>query len=202
MTGVAGFVSFMVAFLGFRKLVKMRKVGLSHSTNSPKPRRPWIPLPLRRRSQEGWFWRSLTWIHLPVFYSEPVHYRVCHGGTTYLTLLTWSCIIMKQTQYMCDFIPTWSGTTLVSYRNGLWARVYTCLQPWLVVYDWLYYMRGDEYKRDRSHSTHSGLILHTQQVTGKQSPSWISNHHTRYARGQLALPRGTIINSRILQRVS
>ncbi|KAJ4497723.1 hypothetical protein C8R41DRAFT_820834 [Lentinula lateritia] len=55
MTGVAGFVSFMVAFLGFRKLVKMRKVGLSHSTNSPKPRRPWIPLPLRRRSQEGWF---------------------------------------------------------------------------------------------------------------------------------------------------
>ncbi|KAJ4479372.1 Mg2+ transporter protein cora-like protein [Lentinula aciculospora] len=56
MSGVAGFASFMVAFLGLRKLVKMRKVGLSHSSsNSPKPRRPWLPIPLRRRSQDGWF---------------------------------------------------------------------------------------------------------------------------------------------------
>ncbi|KIK67883.1 hypothetical protein GYMLUDRAFT_36679 [Collybiopsis luxurians FD-317 M1] len=53
MTGIAGLASFLVAFVGFRKLVKIRKVGLSRS--SSKSRRPWLPLPLRRRSQEGWF---------------------------------------------------------------------------------------------------------------------------------------------------
>ncbi|KAJ3793139.1 hypothetical protein GGU11DRAFT_749198 [Lentinula aff. detonsa] len=55
MTGVAGFASFMVAFLGFRKLVKMRKIGLSQPSSDSKPRRPWLPLPLRRRNPEGWF---------------------------------------------------------------------------------------------------------------------------------------------------
>ncbi|KAE9404963.1 cora-domain-containing protein [Gymnopus androsaceus JB14] len=52
MTGAAGLASFLVAFIGFRKLANLRKIGLSRS---PKPQRPWLPLPLRRRSQDGWF---------------------------------------------------------------------------------------------------------------------------------------------------
>ncbi|KAJ3760010.1 magnesium transporter [Lentinula raphanica] len=55
MTGIAGFASFMVAFLGFRKLVKIRRIGLSYSSTNSKPQRPWLPLPLRRRTPEGWF---------------------------------------------------------------------------------------------------------------------------------------------------
>ncbi|KAF5390724.1 hypothetical protein D9757_002583 [Collybiopsis confluens] len=54
MSGMAGLASFLVAYLGFRKLAKIRKVGLSRPS-SQKSRRPWLPLPLRRRSQEGWF---------------------------------------------------------------------------------------------------------------------------------------------------
>ncbi|KAF9075230.1 hypothetical protein BDP27DRAFT_1257704 [Rhodocollybia butyracea] len=61
MTGIAGLASFMVAFLGFRKLANIRKVGTGRSsqdlaTNSRKRRsRTWLPLPLRRRSEGGWF---------------------------------------------------------------------------------------------------------------------------------------------------
>ncbi|KAF8880068.1 Mg2+ transporter protein cora-like protein [Infundibulicybe gibba] len=55
MTAVSTTLALLVAWAGFRRLAKIRKVGLSNTQNSSKPRRPWLPLPLRRRSPEGWF---------------------------------------------------------------------------------------------------------------------------------------------------
>ncbi|KAF8067752.1 cora-domain-containing protein [Lyophyllum atratum] len=52
-TGSAA-LALLVAWMGLRKLAKIRKVGLSSSPNSQKARKPWLPLPLRRRSQDGW----------------------------------------------------------------------------------------------------------------------------------------------------
>ncbi|KIJ63040.1 hypothetical protein HYDPIDRAFT_176130 [Hydnomerulius pinastri MD-312] len=55
-TAIAG----LVAWAGLWRLAKIRKVGLTNSHSSKrgvselKPRGPWIPLPLRRRSSDGW----------------------------------------------------------------------------------------------------------------------------------------------------
>lgn len=37
-----------------RRLAKIRRVGLSNSQNSKKSSKPWLPLPLRRRTPDGW----------------------------------------------------------------------------------------------------------------------------------------------------
>lgn len=38
----------------FLRLAKIRKVGLGNSNNSRARRRPWLPLPLRHRTPDGW----------------------------------------------------------------------------------------------------------------------------------------------------
>ncbi|KAJ6608245.1 hypothetical protein B0H10DRAFT_2068749 [Mycena sp. CBHHK59/15] len=53
MTGFATMLAAMVAWTGLRKLAKIRKVGLSN-THSSKSRKPWLPLPLRQRTPDGW----------------------------------------------------------------------------------------------------------------------------------------------------
>ncbi|KAF8636345.1 hypothetical protein AX16_010998 [Volvariella volvacea WC 439] len=51
MSASSAAIAVLVAWAGFRRLVKIRKVGLS--SNSPNRRR-WLPLPLRRRNPDGW----------------------------------------------------------------------------------------------------------------------------------------------------
>jgi magnesium transporter len=47
-------VAVLVAWAGFRRLAKIRKVGLSNTSSNRGTRKPWLPLPLRRRRDEGW----------------------------------------------------------------------------------------------------------------------------------------------------
>ncbi|KAH9477462.1 Mitochondrial inner membrane magnesium transporter LPE10 [Psilocybe cubensis] len=54
MTGLSATLAFLVAFTGFRKLSKIRKVGLSSTTQKLKPTKQWLPLPLRNRIPGGW----------------------------------------------------------------------------------------------------------------------------------------------------
>ncbi|KAJ7054521.1 hypothetical protein C8F01DRAFT_1163681 [Mycena amicta] len=55
MTGFATVLAAMVASVGLRRLAKIRKVGLSTSSNNARARRrPWLPLPLRQRNPDGW----------------------------------------------------------------------------------------------------------------------------------------------------
>ncbi|PPQ88528.1 hypothetical protein CVT25_009908 [Psilocybe cyanescens] len=54
MTGLSATLAFLVAFTGFRKLAKIRKVGLSSTTQKRKPTKTWLPLPLRNRIPGGW----------------------------------------------------------------------------------------------------------------------------------------------------
>jgi len=45
----------VVASTGLRRLAKIRKVGLSDTSHNRKTtRKPWLPLPLRRRSSDLW----------------------------------------------------------------------------------------------------------------------------------------------------
>ncbi|KAK2465603.1 hypothetical protein APHAL10511_002495 [Amanita phalloides] len=53
MTALASSVAFLVAWAGFRRLAKIRKVGLSGNYNT-KSSKPYLPLPLRKRNLEGW----------------------------------------------------------------------------------------------------------------------------------------------------
>ncbi|KAJ7636878.1 Mg2+ transporter protein cora-like protein [Roridomyces roridus] len=55
--GVAAFATALaggVAASALRRLAKIRKVGLSNNSGPGRQRKPWLPLPLRRRSPEGW----------------------------------------------------------------------------------------------------------------------------------------------------
>ncbi|GLB39095.1 putative transporter [Lyophyllum shimeji] len=54
MSAASAALALLVAWTGLRKLAKIRRVGLSKSQNSQKARRPWLPLPLRSRSSDGW----------------------------------------------------------------------------------------------------------------------------------------------------
>ncbi|KAJ6572167.1 hypothetical protein B0H19DRAFT_1132769 [Mycena capillaripes] len=54
MTGFATALAAMVAITGLRRLAKIRKVGLGNSNNSRARRKPWLPLPLRHRTPDGW----------------------------------------------------------------------------------------------------------------------------------------------------
>ncbi|TFK41455.1 magnesium transporter [Crucibulum laeve] len=54
LTGFSSSLALLVAWAGLRKLAKIRKVGLSNN-HSRKTKKPWLPLPLRRRNAEGWF---------------------------------------------------------------------------------------------------------------------------------------------------
>ncbi|KAK7055444.1 magnesium transporter [Favolaschia claudopus] len=56
MTGFATALVAVVALSGLRILAKIRKVGLSNTSNSSQRgrRRPWLPLPLRQRTPAGW----------------------------------------------------------------------------------------------------------------------------------------------------
>ncbi|KAJ6470247.1 cora-domain-containing protein [Mycena vitilis] len=54
MTGFATALAAMVAMAGLRTLAKIRKVGLGNNSNSRSRRRPWLPLPLRQRTPDGW----------------------------------------------------------------------------------------------------------------------------------------------------
>lgn len=55
MSAVSATAALIAATLGFRKLAKIRKVGLSNSGSSRAQRsRPWVTLSLRRRPPEGW----------------------------------------------------------------------------------------------------------------------------------------------------
>ena len=71
MTGFATTLAVTVAWAGLRKydslmcvlnlvidlynrLAKMRKVGLSSNSQTRKPMKPWLPLPLRNRTPGGW----------------------------------------------------------------------------------------------------------------------------------------------------
>ncbi|KDQ22507.1 cora superfamily [Pleurotus ostreatus PC15] len=55
MSSFASTLAIFVAWAGFRRLAKIRKVGLASNGNSRSkpPRKPWLPLPLRRRSTDG-----------------------------------------------------------------------------------------------------------------------------------------------------
>ncbi|KAJ7868598.1 cora-domain-containing protein [Mycena olivaceomarginata] len=54
MTGFATALTIVVASTGLRRLAKIRKVGLSNTSNSRSRRKPWLPLPLRHRTPDGW----------------------------------------------------------------------------------------------------------------------------------------------------
>ncbi|EJD05505.1 cora-domain-containing protein [Fomitiporia mediterranea MF3/22] len=56
MSAFATSVSLLIAWLGLRRLAKIRKVGLSSSANGRRSinRRPWLPLPLRKRGLDDW----------------------------------------------------------------------------------------------------------------------------------------------------
>ncbi|KAJ6469386.1 magnesium transporter [Mycena sanguinolenta] len=56
MTGFATALVAVVAVSGLRVLAKIRKIGLSNTNNSRhhRFRRPWLPLPLRHRTPDGW----------------------------------------------------------------------------------------------------------------------------------------------------
>lgn len=53
-TGFATALAAIVAWSGLRTLAKIRKVGLSNTSNARSKRKPWLPLPLRHRSPDGW----------------------------------------------------------------------------------------------------------------------------------------------------
>ncbi|KAJ7474531.1 magnesium transporter [Mycena galericulata] len=55
MTGFATVLAWTVAWSGLRRLAKIRKVGLSNNSNPRTRRKPWLPLPLRHRSPDGWW---------------------------------------------------------------------------------------------------------------------------------------------------
>ncbi|RDB30358.1 Mitochondrial inner membrane magnesium transporter LPE10 [Hypsizygus marmoreus] len=54
MSATSAALALFVAWMGLRKLAKIRKVGLSNNQNSRSPSKPWLPLPLRRRTPDGW----------------------------------------------------------------------------------------------------------------------------------------------------
>ncbi|KAF7348605.1 Magnesium transporter [Mycena venus] len=54
MTGFATALATVVACSGLRRLAKIRKVGLSNTNSSRARRKPWLPLPLRHRTPDGW----------------------------------------------------------------------------------------------------------------------------------------------------
>jgi len=49
LSGVSSVIALFVAWIGLRRLDKIRKVGLSSNNNRRQPRKPWLALPLRRR---------------------------------------------------------------------------------------------------------------------------------------------------------
>ncbi|KAH8116051.1 cora-domain-containing protein [Phellopilus nigrolimitatus] len=55
-SAVAASIAVLVSWLGLRRLAKIRKIGLSTNTNGQRGpnRRPWLPLPLRRRGLDDW----------------------------------------------------------------------------------------------------------------------------------------------------
>ncbi|KAF8804613.1 cora-domain-containing protein [Phlegmacium glaucopus] len=54
MTGLSTTLAVTVAWAGLRRLAKLRKVGLSSSSQTRKPTKKWLPLPLRNRNSGGW----------------------------------------------------------------------------------------------------------------------------------------------------
>ncbi|KAJ8087512.1 magnesium ion transporter [Marasmius tenuissimus] len=57
MTFLCGALAFLASYTCFRKLSQIRNIGLSRNAggSSQKPRKAWrLPLPLRRRSGDGW----------------------------------------------------------------------------------------------------------------------------------------------------
>jgi len=54
MTALSAGLAFLVAWTGFRRLAKIRKVGLSSTSQKRKSTKPWLPLPLRNRIPGGW----------------------------------------------------------------------------------------------------------------------------------------------------
>lgn len=55
MTGVSTSLAIIVAWAGFRTLARIRKVGLSSNyPRAGKSPKAWLPLPLRKRSLDGW----------------------------------------------------------------------------------------------------------------------------------------------------
>ncbi|KAG6816348.1 hypothetical protein H0H87_006764 [Tephrocybe sp. NHM501043] len=55
MSATSAALALLVASMGLRKLSKIRKVGLSSSGQpNRKTQKPWLPLPLRKRSRDGW----------------------------------------------------------------------------------------------------------------------------------------------------
>ncbi|KIM78238.1 hypothetical protein PILCRDRAFT_824719 [Piloderma croceum F 1598] len=54
MSALSAVVALFVASIGLRRLAKIRKVGLSNTHNRMTARKPWLPLPLRRRSSDLW----------------------------------------------------------------------------------------------------------------------------------------------------
>ncbi|TFK49290.1 Mg2+ transporter protein cora-like protein [Heliocybe sulcata] len=53
MTALSGVVAGSVAWAGLRRLAQIRKLSLMNGQRRP-PKRPWLPLPLRRRNNQGW----------------------------------------------------------------------------------------------------------------------------------------------------
>ncbi|KAG6820900.1 hypothetical protein H0H93_009674 [Arthromyces matolae] len=47
-------LALLVSWGGLRKLAKIRKVGLSSTQSTRQSRKPWLPLPLRKRDSDGW----------------------------------------------------------------------------------------------------------------------------------------------------
>ncbi|KIM42211.1 hypothetical protein M413DRAFT_18598 [Hebeloma cylindrosporum] len=54
MTGLSVSLALIVAWSGFRKLAKIRKVGLASNNRRKSTTKPWLPLPLRNRTPGGW----------------------------------------------------------------------------------------------------------------------------------------------------
>lgn len=63
MSGMSVVITSAVAVFGFRRLSQIRKVGLSDNSrrgsdrprSQQTPKKPWIPLPLRKRDPSGWW---------------------------------------------------------------------------------------------------------------------------------------------------
>jgi magnesium transporter len=49
MSGASSVIALLVAWVGLRRLDQIRKVGLSSNNDRRHARKPWLPLPLRRR---------------------------------------------------------------------------------------------------------------------------------------------------------
>jgi len=54
MSALSAAIALLVAAVGLRRLAKIRKVGLSTNHNRRTGHKPWLPLPLRRRSSDLW----------------------------------------------------------------------------------------------------------------------------------------------------